>query len=958
MKALTAITSAYTYLDLEVGAQEDIYCLGFVSDDMAHEFNGENLTEAYNKLTYLKNCGLKVCGHNFRRFDYPRLINVAPELSECQIIDTLELSLLTFPLRSSHELNGSHNKYKYAFSSPLECARATRLLLHEQINALLTEPKFYQQLITWLLASGLDCCSMAYRQLFCDLLDWTVVPMRIEKLPQEMLVGIDHSYLQKLLLSPQTYDFDTRLCVAALLVWNYENNITQSKVAYSNWLSNLPPFNSVLNNLFGQSYNEIAVQFSIEKKSFNIPVNPTQEKVQTIINRESILIMKPNSSGKTLCYKLPASTLHYKENRENCGIREKLNQTYKLTSGEQIIRSVVPEYYNDVLEPLSDSQKKIVLADDSALSIIGSPGSGKTTIIVYRIAYLVKVKLIDPHSILVLASNRNTITEIRVKLQQLIGELGMQVRVLTFQKLSLILLGRALNENTKTQFNFNQLITETCSLLEKDDDSSSQLSRTQLLGNLQHLFIDDYQDINENEYRLIKLISGLDDSSKLLQTNICVVADDDQSIYKDRGADAKYILQFEEEYEAKRLLLTENHRCGASIVSAANKLISHNKERYKFTTFEQVRIEQMHRGYKGFPIEAYTFDSIEVQATWIQQRICSRIEQGADLKDIAVFARNWDSLDAIRLFLERVGIPTCTFRKDNIELVRNYITCKLIDELRPKRHQLLPPDKSVLDWFKTCFRVWGRQFTEPSVQILLRIARDIDIERGYGIADLALPISADEILTSVFEFNQSLEAFRDENAVLVTTCHGAKEFEFEKVILLGDDFSTDAAIETERRLFYVAMTRAKSELVMCSTKRSQFIYETGAEPERLNVKIDFLPEQMLCFDLAPDDIFPGHYSTKKNQQVIVNLMEGAELEMKVNSYSNGWDILTVDGQKVGASSKEGNSKLTSVGCIPGEFEFCPGEVRVKNVYRHLKIDEVSGITEDWFIVIPQIRVCR
>ncbi len=954
MKTLPVMISAYTYLDLEVGAQEDIYRLGLVCDDIAHEFTSENLTEAYDRLTALKNNGLKVCGHNFRRFDYPRLINAAPELSDCLIIDTLELSTIAFPLQSTQMLDNLYNLYnecKYAFNSPLEDARATQLLLHEQINALLAEPPFYQQLITWLLASGLDSCSFAYRQLFCDVLGWTVAPMRIERLPQEMLAGVNHSYLEKLLLSPQTYDFDTRLCVAALLVWNYENNITQSKVAYSSWLSNLPPFDEVLNSVFGQTYNEIAVQFNIKQQQSRVPV-------KTIINQECLLIMMPTDSGKSMCYHLPASTFHDKQNIEDFGIREKLNQTYQSASREEIIRSVVSEHYNDIIESLNDSQKDIVLADDPALVVIGSPGSGKTTTIVQRIAYLVKVKLIEPQSILVLVSNRNAVTETRLKLQKLIGEQACEVRVFTFQKLALALLGRTLDENTKIQLG-DQLITEACSLFEKGKSESSQQLRTELLGNLEHILIDDYQDINENEYRLIKLISGLNDKDGTLQTNICIVCDDDQSIYNDRGADARYIIQFEEEYEAKRLLLTENYRSGESIISAANKLISHNKERYKFTTYLQVRIDKMRRGYKGFPIEAYTFDSVEIQATWIQQRVCSRIEQGADLKDIAVFARNWDNLDVIRLLLEKAGIPTCTLRRDNLEFVGNYVTCKLIDELKPKRHQLLSPDKSVLDWFETCFRIWGRQLTEPTVQILLKLARDIDIERGYGIADIVRPISASELLNSVYEYNSSSEAVRYDNAVLVTTCHGAKGFEFQKVILLGDDFSTDVTeIEAERRLFYVAMTCASSELAMCSTQQAQFIRETGAEPERLNVKTDFLPEQVFYLDLTPEDIFAGHYSTKKNQQVIVNLTEGAELLMKVNSYSNGWDIFTADGQKVGASSGEGNSSLAAVGCIPGEFEFYPGEVKVKNIYRHLNVDKVSGATEDLFIVIPQIQVCR
>lgn len=603
------------------------------------------------------------------------------------------------------------------------------------------------------------------------------------------------------------------------------------------------------------------------------------------------------------------------------------------------------EDYQNIIESLNNSQKEVVLADDQALAVIGNPGSGKTMTIVHRIAYLVKVKLVDPQSILVLVSNRSSITEMRVKLQKLIGDFGAQVRILTFPKLCLAVLGLTLDGTSKNQFNFDKLIAEACLLFEKDNkDSDSLHNRIKLLGNLEYLFIDEYQDVNDTEYRLIKLISGFYNIGESLRTNICVVGDNQNILYNN----------FEEEYRAKRFLLTENYRSSKSIISAANKLISHN----------QVRLDTMRQSYKGFPIEAYIFDSTESQAIWIQQRICSRIEQGASLKDIAVFARNWHSLDIIRLLLEKAGIPTCNFRQDNIELVRNQITCKLIDELQLQRNHLFLPDNSVLEWFENCFYMWGRKLNEPTVQILLRIARDIDIERGYGITDFARPINIVEVLDSLFEYNASFEAVRDDNAVLVTTCHAAKEFEFEKVMLLGDDFSTNAEeIEAERRLFYIAMTRAKSELVMCCTKQAQFINETGTELEHLNVKIDYSPKLIFCLDLTPNDILSGHYSTKKNQEVIINLIEGTELLMKVNSYFNGWDIFTLDGQKVGALSQQGNSSLASIGCIPGEFEFvsdneCPGEVKVKNIYRHLKMDDALGTVEDWFIVIPQIRVCR
>lgn len=1668
MEALPAIDSTYVYLDLEVGAQDNIFRLGFVSPEIAQDLEGDKVAETYDKLTHLKNSGLSVCGHNFRRFDHPHLVKQAPLLSNWNIIDTLELSILAFPLLPSHRLNKEYKQSEYSSNSPLQDARATRLLLHVQIESLQNKPESLRHLIIWLLGCGYEEASRAYKQLFCDILGWKLAPVRIEKLPTEMLLGVNQSYLHQLLLSPQTYDFDTRLCAAALLAWNYETNLNNEREAFSNWLSNLAPFQDVLNNLFPLINNEFAISTHLEH--FGIPgFRPLQEKaVRSIINRENPLIMMPTGSGKSLCYQLPALMFHhrqkaltvvisplqalmadqvadleeiglffstyingnltaqerrlrleelrsgnkgllyispeqlrsmsiralleqrppvlwvldeahcisqwghdfrpdycyvpkfikelyerrqlpkpmlalltatatqsvvedikklfteqdlnisttidgettrsnlsfeviptvgnkeqvlinkvkeslnlggstlvytttrknaeklakllnqsnidakyyhgklsthekyevlqafksgelnvvvatcafgmginrkdvravihhsissnlegyvqeagragrdglpsyctllydpkdadtifflqslnqlseqdlkntfvstrylrnrihkgasedwfwvttneifkegdfdedfdvtpeqldtkikvalhhlekfgllertenlstiikfellhntYDESREHfakysqaqnfpkseielfeglilamhnaktyfaqtneqfpidrlsdesgistkelssrirelkkagiCSLeipiallitkgvtgdarilhdrkrelekqllevliemlgqapdiqinlrglaflldpdnskklrasvlmdvlegwasqkwiklhhvvrdvvklskinigdnldrhqilssdildrfyaalgdkkgarlplsyelerlatevtestqlvwsskeledmllwlhqrqiirlseglnllqhslkvrvikgasvnkvskgfpqvksrydeqtrrthymlkygevpperrlqyiddyfgkaQEEFIQTHQLPTGEETIRPIIPNDYSNIIDTLNESQKEIVLSNDAALAAIAGPGSGKTRTIVHRIAYLVKVKRVEPQSILVLAYNRNAITEIRIRLQKLIGNLAARVRVFTFHGLSLALLGRTLGESIKSQeFNFDNLIKSACSLLEKGEESSeesddTQQRRIQLLGKLEHIFVDEYQDVSEPEYRLITLIAGLndsDDTERSVQINLCVIGDDDQNIYEFRGTDTKYIIQFTEEYKAKRLLLNENYRSTESIIAFSNKLITNNKQRCKQKEEEQVRIDSGRLGYKGLNVEAYTFGSIESQATWIQQRITSRIEQGASMKDIAVLARRWDNLDAIRLLLERAGVPTCTLRKDGIKLVRNYITCRLIDQLKVKKHQVLTPDKSILSWFETCFTKWGRQLTEPTVQVLLKIARDIDIERGYGIEDEALPISAADILTAVFEFNETFEAARDENAVLVTTCHGAKGLEFRNVILLGDGFSTNATeIESERRLFYVAMTRAKEELTICTTKQSQFVHETGAVPERLTVRTDSLPEKWFYFDLTPGDIFLSNYNTKKNQQVIVNLTEGAELSMKVNPNNNGWNIYSTDGQCVGALSQRANKELFKKGCVPGQFEFLSGEVTVKSIYRHLTIDDISGeIKEDWFVVIPQIRVCR
>lgn len=655
--------------------------------------------------------------------------------------------------------------------------------------------------------------------------------------------------------------------------------------------------------------------------------------------------------------------------------REKLLADYFSLSNERFNKAyldiptipVVRDDYTRIMGNLNEAQREIVLAENPALLVIAGPGSGKTWTIVRRIAYLVKVKRVDPDRILVLAYNRNAVKELRSRLQELIGSIASRLRVFTFHGLALALLGYTHgSQRLSRDEEFQQLLKEACDLIEYGDDSEdedTQARRIQLLGNVEYIFVDEYQDVAEDEYRLIKLIAGLGDSgdeSRSVQINLCVIGDDDQNLYAFRGTNPQYIVQFESEYQAKRFLLTENYRSTELIIETANQLICHNSNRCKQQVTEQVRINYQRQGEKGLPVLAYSFSDISSQAAWIVEKIKGWQKEGITANDIAVLARHWDNLSPIRLLLEKEGIPTYALKSGEIKLVRNLVTFQLIEELKIQSELIIGSDGSVKDWLVDLFKEWKRSLAEPTVKRLLKIASDLDLERGYGSEDLARPISADEILAALFEFNQSGEVFLDEDAVLITSCHSAKGLEFRKVVLLTDGFSTDPdGIESERRLFYVAMTRAKEELALCSIEPSQFLQETGVSVRSIKQINQYLPERMNYIELNGRDVHLGYQATLKQQPIIKNLLEGEPLLLRVNKYKNGWAIFTQQGEEIGNLSKAGTDTLRKKGMQVNQFEFQPGEVTVKSIFRHIRTDDMTGeILEEQFVVIPQIRICR
>lgn len=642
---------------------------------------------------------------------------------------------------------------------------------------------------------------------------------------------------------------------------------------------------------------------------------------------------------------------------------------YPHLNSDALDRPVTQADYDRIMQPLNPMQQAIVTAEHAAMGVIAGPGSGKTRTIVHRIAYLVKVKRVHPDRILVLAYNRNAVRELRLRLQGLMGPLAANLRVLTFHGLALSLLGRTFGQDWQTQrrneLNFEQLLKESCRLLEQGDESdeTDQIRRVQLLGNLEHIFVDEYQDVAEDEYRLIQLIAGLgqsEDTARSVQINLCAIGDDDQNIYEFRNTSSRYILQFETEYNAERLLLTENYRSTEPIIAAANALIQQNQQRCKRSPDDQVRINSERQGQGGLPVLSWQFHHAAAQAGWICECIQSWLQQGMAANEIAVLARQWELLSPVRALLEQAGIPTYALKNESIPFVRNWVTVRLITALKAERDRLFSAQESVQDWFRQQFQQWQRPMQEPTVQTLLKMASDLDQERGYGSEALAVAISTDEILTALFEFNQSGEAFLQENSVLVTSSHGAKGLEFRAVILLTDGFSDRShELEAERRLFYVAMTRAKEQLVLCSTQTSRFVEETQVQHQVLEQDDRALPRQLLYLDLTPGDVNLGHRDTRQHQNVIQTLREGEPLRLVANAWKTGWEIQTPTGTGIGALSKAAVTRLQQRQIVPNAFHFQSNEVTVRYIYRHLKIDEITAeILEDWFVVIPQIRLCR
>lgn len=386
------------------------------------------------------------------------------------------------------------------------------------------------------------------------------------------------------------------------------------------------------------------------------------------------------------------------------------------------------------------------------------------------------------------------------------------------------------------------------------------------------LLVDEFQDINRIQYDIVRMLAAP-------ENNLFAVGDDDQAIYRFRGARPEIMLGFTKDYpDAKQVLLGVNYRCAPQIVDAAGRLIAHNAHRFD----KQLKAS----GETGGEVVFLCFEDQRKENAYVIDQIRRAVRSGTPPGEIAVLCR---TNTQPRLLLEQMleqNVPFCT--KDKIPnvyehwIARDFFAYLRIAQGSRKRADFLSvmnKPKRYISRDSLCepevaFDEWIRMYDEKPwvAERIERLWADVKqlgkmspyaavnyIRRGIGyddyIADYAKYRSlnrdelyevADEILEGargyptmeawlahIREYGESLlemtkKARFDPNSVVVSTLHSAKGLEYEQVFLADVNEGImpyrkavlEADVEEERRLFYVGMTRAKRALFVCSVKKA------------------------------------------------------------------------------------------------------------------------------------------
>ncbi|WP_194725096.1 RecQ family ATP-dependent DNA helicase [Noviherbaspirillum malthae] len=630
---------------------------------------------------------------------------------------------------------------------------------------------------------------------------------------------------------------------------------------------------------------------------------------------------------------------------------------------KELEQQTLPASYAAIVDSLNHSIQQRIVADDreqTNVLVLAGPGSGKTRILVHRIAYLVRVRREHPRGILALAYNRHAAVEIRRRLASLIGDDAKGVVVMTCHAFAMRLTGTSFRKHAaKDEQAFKSVMREAVALLKGEGAAIDEADalRDRLLASFRWILVDEYQDIGPDQYELIAALAGRARSEEDGRLSLFAVGDDDQNIYAFDGASVEFIRRFEEDYAAKPVFLVENYRSTGNIIAASNQVIAPALNRMKadhpITVNHRrgsedaggawTKLDPVGRG-QVLIVEAGKDDLSQAEAVMAEMRRLFELSPERDWSRMAIIAREWKTLDPVRAYCEQHGIPVQMADEDTAHCWQLRETRALVAWLRGRPGTIVTIDE-IQSWLMG-------QSTNPWWTLLLEAAEHYAAETTHG------EVLVDHFIEWLAEWGQ--EVRRRQNGLLLLTAHRAKGLEFDHVAVLDGNWRRSGPSEdgdAPRRLYYVAMTRARSTLILARLDgRQGFCEELLTNPAVMirRPPRPLLPQQALrrrYLRLPLKHVDLGYAGRRHEQDPLHAAIASLSADSPVTIEQNAeqWEIMDDKRRVVG--------RLARSFRIPDGMRFLSGKVNSVIVRRRKDSDppfHASLRCEQWEVILPEL----
>jgi len=541
-----------------------------------------------------------------------------------------------------------------------------------------------------------------------------------------------------------------------------------------------------------------------------------------------------------------------------------LNKYFQGERGNDIKRNISPAKFKKLFGELTPTQLNIIKDNQSKYIVVAAgPGSGKTKVLVHKLASLLLMEDVKHEQLLMLTFSRAAATEFKKRLLDLIGNAAYYIEMKTFHSYCFDLLGKV-----GTLDKADNILKKAVEKIKSAEVEISRITKTILV-------IDEAQDMDEDDFALISALMEHNEDMRVI-----AVGDDDQNIFEFRGASSKYLGRLIRDKQAVKYELIENFRSKNNLVAFTNAFAQTIRRRLKTAA---VVAKQNDDGL------------IKLAKGQNDRLIVPLVEDllAAELSGTTCVLTRTNE-DAIQLagFLNYKGMPAKLIQtNDGFNLLNLFEVRFFLDRLKLNDEVVVISDEVWVEAKRQLQIHFSKSSKADIVAELINDFESINAKQKYQ-SDLY-----------AFITESRLEDFvhKRSDVVLVSTMHKAKGKEFDNVFIMLKDFN--AASDEERRLLYVAMTRAKQRLnIYFNVDIFSGINVDGIQ--RLTIRDRQLPPPEIVMHLTHKDVNLGYF--KYVQKHLETVMCGDSLIKNEGGWANS------DGKMVLKFSKQFNDRLASI----------------------------------------------
>lgn len=579
-----------------------------------------------------------------------------------------------------------------------------------------------------------------------------------------------------------------------------------------------------------------------------------------------------------------------------------LQKYFKGSRKNEIKRNITPAKFRQLFGELSPTQLNIINDHRTQYMVVAAgPGSGKTRVLVHKLAALLLMEDVKHEQLLMVTFSRSAATEFKKRLLKLIGNAANFVEIKTFHSYCFDLLGKV-----GTLEKSDDIIKTTIEKINNKEVEINRITKTVLV-------IDEAQDMDEDEFELIKTLMQQNEEMRVI-----AVGDDDQNIFEFRGASSQYLEKFVRIDRAAKHELIENYRSTESLVDFSNQFVQRISHRLKSTPIISKRRSD---GY----IKLVRYRS----ANLITPLVDDILQTDLSGTTCVLTRTNEEALQVTGLLLKN-GLQARLIQTNDGFNLYNLI------EIRFFLEQLCLEDGTYVitdDLWESSKRKLADRFAgSTQYSVCVNLIRDFESTH---------PNKKYRTDLEIFIRESKLEDFFNANGetIFVSTMHKSKGREFDNVFLLLENYT--GASDADKRLLYVAMTRAKNNLAIhVNTNILDNINVKNLERYQDDTTYD--PPAELAMHLSFKDVWLDYFIGK--QYHISPLKSGDLLTF------NGQECLNSNGKPILRFSKDFTQQIEQM----KERNYYLKSVKVNFIVYWKK----EGSAEEVKVILPEVGFGR